>query len=63
MRQIDIFMKKMDEIADLAPLPSAAQLAYHRDELAALFILASILFMSRNGGNGQEDPRLLIRLN
>ena len=58
-------MKKMDEIADFAPLPSAAQLAYHQDELAAFisFILVSILFMSRNGEMVRKILVFLIRRN
>ena len=48
----------MDEIADLAPLPSAAQLAYHRDELAAFIHFGINTFYEQEWGNGQEDPRL-----
>ena len=51
-------MKKMDEIADFAPLPSAAQLAYHRDELAAFIHFGINTFYEQEWGNGQEDPRL-----
>lgn len=51
-------MKKMDEIADFAPLPSAAQLAYHQDELAAFIHFGINTFYEQEWGNGQEDPRL-----
>ena len=51
-------MKKLEEIADFGPLPSAAQLAYHRDELAAFIHFGINTFYEQEWGNGQEDPRL-----
>ena len=53
-------VKKLEELSDFGPLPSAAQLAYHQDELAAL---TSIRFMSRSGGMGRKTLGFLIRLN
>ncbi|MEZ7615974.1 alpha-L-fucosidase [Streptococcus sp. 27098_8_73] len=50
-------MKKLEEIADFGPLPSAAQLAYHRDELAAFIHFGINTFYEQEWGNGQEDPK------
>ena len=48
-------MKKID---DVVPLPSKAQLKYHRDELAAFIHFGINTFYEQEWGNGQEDPRL-----
>ena len=48
-------MKKID---DVIPLPSKAQLKYHRDELAAFIHFGINTFYEQEWGNGQEDSRL-----
>ena len=48
---------KIEDIADFGPLPSAAQLAYHRDELAAFIHFGINTFYEQEWGNGQEDPK------
>lgn len=45
-------------ITPYGPLPSASQLAYHRDELAAFIHFGMNTFYNQEWGNGQEDPRL-----
>ena len=58
-------VKKLEELSDFGPLPSAAQLAYHLIEMNWRFlsILTSMLFMSRSGGMVKKIPSVLIRLN
>lgn len=45
-------------IRPYGPLPSASQLRYHQDELAAFIHFGMNTFYNQEWGNGQEDPRL-----
>lgn len=44
------------EIADYGPLPSKAQMQYHREELAAFIHFGMNTYYDREWGDGQEDP-------
>ena len=44
------------EIADYGPLPSKAQMQYHREELAAFIHFGMNIYYDREWGDGQEDP-------
>ena len=47
---------KEPEIADYGPLPSKAQMQYHREELAAFIHFGMNTYYDREWGDGQEDP-------
>ena len=44
------------EITDYGPLPSKAQMQYHREELAAFIHFGMNTYYDREWGDGQEDP-------
>ena len=44
------------EIADYGPLPSKAQMQYHREELATFIHFGMNTYYDREWGDGQEDP-------
>ena len=44
------------EIADYGPLPSKAQMQYHREELAAFIHFGMNTYYDREWGDGQEEP-------
>ena len=44
------------EIEDYGPLPSKAQMQYHREELAAFIHFGMNTYYDREWGDGQEDP-------
>ena len=44
------------EISDYGPLPSKAQMQYHREELAAFIHFGMNTYYDREWGDGQEDP-------
>ena len=44
------------EIANYGPLPSKAQMQYHREELAAFIHFGMNTYYDREWGDGQEDP-------
>jgi alpha-L-fucosidase len=44
--------------ASVRPLPSAAQLAWHRDELALFLHFGINIFTDREWGDGKEDPAI-----
>ena len=49
-------LKEETEIADYGPLPSKAQMQYHREELAAFIHFGMNTYYDREWGDGQEDP-------
>ena len=49
------------EIADYGPLPSKAQMQYHREELAAFIHFGMNTYYDREWGDGQEDPIISIQ--
>jgi len=50
------YLDEESEIADYGPLPSKAQMQYHREELAAFIHFGMNTYYDREWGDGQEDP-------
>ena len=48
---------KETEIGNHGPLPSKAQLDYHKEELAAFIHYGMNTYTNSEWGNGKEDPR------